>query len=100
MMISLATGWIHGASSAATARTLQEVMPSWCTECGAQQCVNISKWTVKPHPAQAGTAGLGIKRCEINLKDLAGGDAQLNASMLEVFGGTLNLNAGVALAAC
>lgn len=49
---------------------------------------------------------LGIKRCEI--KDLAGGDAQLNASILEdVFGGAqnavadaLNLNAGVALAAC
>ena len=49
---------------------------------------------------------LGIKRCEVN--DLAGGDARLNASILEdVFGGAqnavadaLNLNAGVALAAC
>ncbi len=49
---------------------------------------------------------LGIKRCEV--KDLAGGDAALNASILEdVFGGAqnavadaLNLNAGVALAAC
>ena len=49
---------------------------------------------------------LGIKRCEV--KDLAGGDARLNASILEdVFGGAqgavadaLNLNAGVALAAC
>jgi anthranilate phosphoribosyltransferase len=48
---------------------------------------------------------LGIKRCEV--ADLAGGDAQLNASILsDVFGGTrgavadaLNLNAGVALAA-
>lgn len=42
------------------------------------------------------------------MKDLAGGDARLNASILEdVFGGAqnavadaLNLNAGVALAAC
>ena len=49
---------------------------------------------------------LGIKRCEV--KDLAGGDARLNASILgDVFGGArsavadaLNLNAGVALAAC
>ena len=49
---------------------------------------------------------LGIKRCEV--KDLAGGDARLNASILEdVFGGArgavadaLVLNAGVALAAC
>ena len=49
---------------------------------------------------------LGIKRCEV--KDLAGGDAALNASILgDVFGGAknavadaLNLNAGVALAAC
>ena len=49
---------------------------------------------------------LGIKRCEV--KDLAGGDAALNASILEdVFSGAqnavadaLNLNAGVALAAC
>ena len=49
---------------------------------------------------------LGIKRCEV--KDLAGGDSALNASILEdVFGGAqnavadaLNLNAGVALAAC
>lgn len=48
---------------------------------------------------------LGIKRCEV--ADLAGGDAQLNASILtDVFGGArgavadaLNLNAGVALAA-
>ena len=49
---------------------------------------------------------LGIKRCEI--KDMAGGDAQLNASILEaVFGGAqnavadaLDLNACVALADC
>ena len=49
---------------------------------------------------------LGIKRCEV--ADLAGGNAALNASILEdVFGGAqnavadaLNLNAGVALAAC
>ncbi|CAK0731729.1 hypothetical protein CVIRNUC_000035 [Coccomyxa viridis] len=49
---------------------------------------------------------LGIKRCEV--KDLAGGDARLNASILgDVFGGArgavadaLVLNAGVALAAC
>ncbi len=48
---------------------------------------------------------LGIKRCQV--ADLAGGDAQLNASILtDVFGGArgavadaLNLNAGVALAA-
>lgn len=48
---------------------------------------------------------LGIKRCEV--ADLAGGNAQLNASILsDVFGGArgsvadaLNLNAGVALAA-
>lgn len=48
---------------------------------------------------------LGIKRCDV--ADLAGGDAQLNASILtDVFGGArgavadaLNLNAGVALAA-
>lgn len=47
----------------------------------------------------------GIPRCEV--KDLAGGDAELNASILkDVFGGSrnpvadaLNLNAGVALAA-
>ena len=49
---------------------------------------------------------LGIQRCDV--KDLAGGDARLNARILEdVFGGArgaiadaLNLNAGVALAAC
>jgi anthranilate phosphoribosyltransferase len=49
---------------------------------------------------------LGIKRCTV--ADLAGGDAQINASILmDVFGGArgpvadaLNLNAGVALAAC
>ena len=48
---------------------------------------------------------LGIQRCEV--KDLAGGDARLNARILEdVFGGArsavadaLVLNAGVALAA-
>ena len=49
---------------------------------------------------------LGIPRCSV--EDLAGGDAALNASILtDVFGGArgpvadaLNLNAGVALAAC
>jgi len=49
---------------------------------------------------------MGIKRCEV--EDLKGGDAQLNATILrDVFGGAkgpvadaLNLNAGVALAAC
>jgi len=49
---------------------------------------------------------LGIPRCDV--KDLAGGDAALNAAILrDVFGGernavadALNLNAGVALAAC
>ena len=49
---------------------------------------------------------LGIPRCEI--EDLKGGNAQLNAQILrDVFGGArgpvadaLNLNAGVALAAC
>lgn len=49
---------------------------------------------------------LGIKRCTV--EDLAGGNAELNASILmDVFGGkrgavadALNLNAGVALAAC
>lgn len=48
----------------------------------------------------------GIQRCTV--EDLAGGDAALNASILsDVFGGVrgpvadaLNLNAGVALAAC
>lgn len=49
---------------------------------------------------------LGIQRCSV--EDLAGGNAELNASILrDVFGGgkgpvadALNLNAGVALAAC
>ena len=49
---------------------------------------------------------LGIQRCSV--VDLAGGSADLNASILrDVFGGArgpvadaLNLNAGVALAAC
>jgi anthranilate phosphoribosyltransferase len=49
---------------------------------------------------------LGIPRCSV--EDLKGGDAQLNAQILrDVFGGqrgpvadALNLNAGVALAAC
>jgi anthranilate phosphoribosyltransferase len=49
---------------------------------------------------------LGIQRCTV--EDLAGGSADLNASILkDVFGGArgpvadaLNLNAGVALAAC
>ena len=73
------------------------------TPCGPADVMEVSKDGVKTYTFEP--SKVGIKKCE--LKDLAGGDAQLNAKILrEALGGetgpvaeTLILNAGVAMAA-
>lgn len=73
------------------------------TPCGPADVMEVTKEGVKTYTFEP--SKVGIKKCE--LKDLAGGDAQLNAKILrEALGGetgpvaeTLILNAGVAMAA-
>ena len=73
------------------------------TPCGPADVMEVSKDGVKTYTFEP--SKVGIKKCE--LKDLAGGDAKLNAKILrEALGGetgpvaeTLILNAGVAMAA-
>ena len=73
------------------------------TPCGLADVMEVSKDGVKTYTFEP--SKVGIKKCE--LKDLAGGDAKLNAKILrEALGGetgpvaeTLILNAGVAMVA-